>query len=509
MGDGTAAGAATVATIASALTGTGGLDKSDYGTLILTGTNTYAGGTRITAGTLQLGDGGTTGSVEGAIVYDARLVVARSDTTTLRGQLSGAGDLEFRGGTVQYGTNAGFTGAVTAKDAFVRLDPGAVSASAFTLESGSVLGGTATIGALTANAGSTVAPGYSPGTISVTGAVALNAGSTYAVDVTPDGRHDLITATGPVTISSQAQVAVHATPGRYAPNSTYAILTTTATVTGQFAGVTSDYAFLKPTLSYDAQNVYLGLTYTERRFTDFARTRNQFALAAAAQDLGFGNRIFDTLLNLPEGQVARAFDRLDGEGHASLNTVIQQQSAFLRDGVGARCASRARGTMPWAGRRRRRSGDAERGGRSRADAVGAGLWRVRPAAGRRQCRAIASSTGGMLAGLDVALGDAIRVGVLGGLGRSSADVPSRDTSATFATYDVGLYGSGRFGALALRGGFAQSWHDVSARRSVVIPGYTGSETARYTVAGRQVFGEVSTDVAVGRRRCSRSRACRM
>ncbi len=498
VGDGTTAGAATVATIASALTGAGGLEKSDYGTLILTGTNTYAGGTRITAGTLQLGDGGTTGSVEGAIVNDARLVYARSDTYAVRGQLSGAGDLEFRGGTVQYGTNAGFTGAVTAKDAFVRLDPGAVSASAFTLESGSVLGGTATIGALTANAGSIVAPGYSPGTIAVTGAVAFNAGSTFAVDVTPDGRHDLITATGPVTLSSQAKVAVHATPGRYAANSTYAILTTTATVTGQFAGVTSDYAFLKPTLSYDAQNVYLGLTYNERRFTDFARTRNQFALAAAAQDLGFGNRIFDTLLNLPEGQVARAFDRLDGEGHASLNTVIQQQSAFLRDGVSARLRQSGSGNDAL-GRAAQAAGPATQ---SVDGDPGRVLWaQAYGGFGRRQgdgnAGAVASSTGGMLAGLDVALGDAIRVGVLGGLGRSSADVPSRDTSATFADYDVGLYGSGRFGALAVRGGFAQSWHDVSARRSVVIPGYTGSETARYTVAGRQVFGEVSTDVAVG------------
>ncbi len=173
----------------------------------------------------------------GAIVNNARLVIARSDTTTFRDEFSGHGTVEFRGGKVLYGSST-FTGAITAKGAFVRLDPGAVSAAAFTLENGSVLGGAATIGALTANAGATVAPGYSPGTIGVTGAVGFNAGSTYAVDVTPDGRHDLITATGPVTISSQAQVEVHATPGRYAPNSTYAIVTTTATVTGKFAGVT-------------------------------------------------------------------------------------------------------------------------------------------------------------------------------------------------------------------------------------------------------------------------------
>ncbi len=497
VGDGTSSGVNTVATIAAPLTGNVGIDKTDLGTLVLTGTNTYTGDTVIKEGTLQLGNGGTTGSVAGAIVDNARLVIARSDTTTFRDEVSGHGQVEFRGGKVLYGSST-FTGAITAKGAFVRLDPGAVSAAAFTLENGSVLGGAATIGALTANAGATVAPGYSPGTIGVTGAVGFNAGSTYAVDVTPDGRHDLITATGPVTISSQAQVEVHATPGRYAPNSTYAIVTTTATVTGKFAGVTSDYAFLKPTLSYDAQNVYLGLIYNGRRFTDFARTRNQFALAGAAQDLGLGNRVFDTLLNLPEGQVARAFDRLDGEGHASLNTVIQQQSAFLRDAVGSRLRQSGSGNDAL-GQAAQAAGPATQ---SVDGDPGRTLWaQAYGGFGRRQgdgnAGAVASSAGGMLAGLDVALGDSIQVGVLGGLGRSSADVTSRGTSATFANYDVGLYGRGQFGALAVRGGFAQSWHDVSARRSVVIPGYTGSETARYTVAGSQVFGEVSTDVRVG------------
>ncbi len=262
--------------------------------------------------------------------------------------------------------------------------------------------------------------------------------------------------------------------------------------------MTSDYAFLKPSLSYDTQNVYLGLTYNERRFTDFARTRNQYALASAAQDLGFGNRVFEALLTLPEGQVARAFERLDGEGHASLNTVIQQQSAYLRDAVGARLRQSGSGDDAL-GRAAQAAGPATQ---SVDGDPGRTLWaQAYGGFGRRQgtgnAGAIASSAGGMLAGLDVALGDAIRVGVLGGLGRSSADVPSRDTSATFATYDVGVYGSGRFGALALRGGFARSWNEVSARRSVVFPGYSGSQTARYTVAATQAFGEVSTDVAVG------------
>ena len=39
------------------------MTKAGTGTLILTGSNTYSGATNISAGTLQVGSGGTTGSI--------------------------------------------------------------------------------------------------------------------------------------------------------------------------------------------------------------------------------------------------------------------------------------------------------------------------------------------------------------------------------------------------------------------------------------------------------------
>ena len=50
-----------------AISGTGSLAKAGSGTLVLTGNNTYMGGTDIFAGTLQLGNAGATGSVIGNI----------------------------------------------------------------------------------------------------------------------------------------------------------------------------------------------------------------------------------------------------------------------------------------------------------------------------------------------------------------------------------------------------------------------------------------------------------
>jgi fibronectin-binding autotransporter adhesin len=61
--------------------GTGSLQltKIGLGTLTLSGTNTYTGGTTISAGILQLGNGGTSGSISGSVVdYGASAVAVGS-----------------------------------------------------------------------------------------------------------------------------------------------------------------------------------------------------------------------------------------------------------------------------------------------------------------------------------------------------------------------------------------------------------------------------------------------
>ncbi|MBB4839230.1 fibronectin-binding autotransporter adhesin [Sphingomonas kyeonggiensis] len=95
VGDGTAAGASYTATIASALTGASQLVKTDLGTLVLTGANNYAGGTRIEGGTLQIGNGG---SITGDVVNNAALAVNRTGTLALDGAISGSGTLTQSGG---------------------------------------------------------------------------------------------------------------------------------------------------------------------------------------------------------------------------------------------------------------------------------------------------------------------------------------------------------------------------------------------------------------------------
>ncbi len=72
----------------------------ETGTLLFTADNTYLGETSIESGTLQLGDGGTTGIVAGnvSIGADALLEIDRSDNITFASTISGAGALLLTGG---------------------------------------------------------------------------------------------------------------------------------------------------------------------------------------------------------------------------------------------------------------------------------------------------------------------------------------------------------------------------------------------------------------------------
>ena len=78
---------------AGVISGTGTLIKSGSGTLTVSGANTYTGGTTIAGGTLQLGNGGTSGSILGNVANNGTLAFNRSDTVTFPGVISGSGNL--------------------------------------------------------------------------------------------------------------------------------------------------------------------------------------------------------------------------------------------------------------------------------------------------------------------------------------------------------------------------------------------------------------------------------
>jgi autotransporter-associated beta strand protein len=84
------------------------------GTLTIESANTYTGGTIISIGTVQLGAGGTIGSITGNVIDNGTLAFDRSDTVTFSGVISGAGSVtQIGGGTTILTGNNTYSGSTT------------------------------------------------------------------------------------------------------------------------------------------------------------------------------------------------------------------------------------------------------------------------------------------------------------------------------------------------------------------------------------------------------------
>jgi len=183
----------------------GGLTKAGTKVLTLSGANTYADGTTISAGTLQIGAGGTSGSVSGAITNNSALLFDRSNDLTHGGVISGTGTLEKEGaGTLTLSGTSTYSGNTTVSDGTV-LVSGSASSSAFTVDSGTTLSGAGTVGSISSLSG-TVSPGNTAAaaaTLTVSGAATLG-GGTYTCDITglTSTDCDKIDASGAVSAAS-------------------------------------------------------------------------------------------------------------------------------------------------------------------------------------------------------------------------------------------------------------------------------------------------------------------
>ncbi len=112
--------------ISSNLTGTNSLNKTGGGTLVLTGAASNSGGVTVNGGTLQVGDGGTTGSLTGALaISSGTLAFNRSDDLTISTSIGGGGTLQQMGsGTLTLTGNNNYNGGTTIASGALSLGNG-------------------------------------------------------------------------------------------------------------------------------------------------------------------------------------------------------------------------------------------------------------------------------------------------------------------------------------------------------------------------------------------------
>ncbi|MDQ0395721.1 autotransporter domain-containing protein [Labrys monachus] len=517
-------------TLANTVTGTGTLTKTGTGMLTLSGSNSYAGGTTIEEGTLAVSADANLGDAASGVTFSGGTLEATSSFATTRsftfdqaatlqvdagaslvdgGSLGGTGALAKTGtGTlVLNGDSSAYTAATTVSAGKLVVgddaSSGASLASIVTVQDGAALGGKGSIGGLVVESGGTVAPGNSIGTLTVNGNVVFDAGSIYDVEADPaSGDSDLIHATGTATLNGGSVLHL-GLGGTYQALQTYTILEADSGVTGTFATISSNYAFIDPVLGYTADSVTMTLARNDVSFASVAETRNEATTGAAVDSLPPGtNAVWNAVAVLDAAGARHAFNQLSGEVHASLAGQMIEDSRFVREAAldrlrDAFCATGfgASPARPDAGGITAGAGCEADPGRFTAWGHAFGAWGHAGTDGN--AASSSRSIGGFVAGLDAPIFDDWRAGLLAGYSQSNVDVDARGSSATSDDYTLGLYGGRQWGALALRLGGAYTWHDIDTSRTVAFGGFAGYPQASYHASTAQAFGELGYRLTSG------------
>ncbi len=188
-----------------AISGGGNVTKSGAGTLTLSGANSYSGGTLLSAGALK----GDATSLQGAITNNSTAIFDTSTNGAYAGVMSGTGALAKSGaGTLTLTATNTYNGATTVETGKLVVN-GSIASSAVTVQSNAMLGGAGTVGATVVNSGATIAPGNSPGALTINGDLTWNNGGGYDWEVfrlpgegTAGTDWDLLSVTGSLNLTN-------------------------------------------------------------------------------------------------------------------------------------------------------------------------------------------------------------------------------------------------------------------------------------------------------------------
>lgn len=506
------------------LSGSGNLRQEGGGTLVLTGDSTFTGTTTIATGSLQVGDGGASGTLGGTVkINNGSLIFNRATDSVFAGTLAGHGSV-FKVGAARLaltGDSSGYAGLTVLSLGNLQVDGklgGTVLAT-----TGTTVSGIGTLNQLNLGSGATLSPGNAAtpfGRLNVLGDLTLLRGASYRVAAAADGQHSSVNVTG---VANLAGSVLHmGQNGSYAPSTTYTILTAGGGLQGRFDGVSSNLAFLTPSLAYGSNQVDLTVQLKQVpdsgngsnggtgsngsnggnggtrpiEFADAAFSANQRSVARALQSLPADSALFRRVLNLPNGAPADVFNGLSGEAHATTLSVAQGvANSFVQVPMNRLRANLGAGMLPGVPTAQLGLGNAAALPQSSAQPLWAqvfGNWSS--LGGDGNAARTTQSDSGVSAGGDVAVGAGWRLGGALGYTNTRSRTDDRASSSDADSYSVTVYGGKAFDAgsakLNLSLGASYTWHDIKTQRYADAAGLPQTLKADYDGNTTQVFGEL-------------------
>ncbi|OYR30979.1 outer membrane autotransporter barrel domain protein [Brucella pseudogrignonensis] len=533
------------------ITGNGLFAHVGSGKLTLTTTSSSRGDVLIGPdSTLQLGNGGTTGHIggtnfTGTITNLGTLIYDRSNAVSWKGVYAGDGEIIKKGANTLTltGDSSGYAGSTTVKSGKLivgdALGNGKLGGNV-TVFDGASLGGYGTLGSgagslVSIQSGGILSPGNSIGTLTINGDLTLQPGSFLMTELSGNGTADLVNVTGRANIGGSHLVITALDPEiSYKAGQNYDILTAGNLVSGQFADVTSNSAFLTFTLdpeqSSNAFNVELKPIATEPEpsnpnpggnpgegenpkptplFTTVANTQNEFTTAQALDSLaqtGSSLALYNKLLMLSAHEARAAYDNLSGEAYASAKGALVNQSHFINSAITSRL-QQASGMTPTAPVATMNYVSAPKEPEAFEEMTPEldsknlytgwgyvyGAWSEQDSTSNTS--RMKSSVGGFVTGIDRLVYENWRLGLLAGYSHTSFDVDSRASAGSSDNYTIGAYTGTEWqmsdgNALAFSSGLAYTWHQLDMNRSVAFRAFNDSLSAEYDAGTFQIFGEL-------------------